>query len=166
MVHEKMFLVLQHRDELVNQNISKFKRINPNISTSVVNAEQKDWNGDAVFSMVQTLSRPNNLDNMKAMDMVVVDESHHVVADTYTRIINHAKEINDKVEIVGFTATPNRGDKKVYVKYSPIVLIKSRYQHSFVKVSLSPQKPTSSMWVYALNFKMFGKQWSILIWIK
>ena len=58
------------------------------------------------------------------------------------------------------------GIKKVYVKYSPIVLIKSRYQHSFVKVSLSPQKPTSSMWVYALNFKMFGKQWSILIWIK
>jgi len=49
---------------------------------------------------------------MKAMDMLVVDESHHVVADTYTRIINHAKQINDKVEIVGFTATPNRGDKK------------------------------------------------------
>ena len=105
-------LVLQHRDELVNQNMDKFKRINPNISTSIVNAEYKDWNGDAVFSMVQTLSRPNNLDNMKAMDMVVVDESHHVVADTYTRIIDHAKQINDKVEIVGFTATPNRGDKK------------------------------------------------------
>ena len=105
-------LVLQHRDELVNQNMDKFKRINPNILTSIVNAEEKDWNGDAVFSMVQTLSRPNNLDNMKAMDMLVVDESHHVVADTYTRIINHAKQINDKVEIVGFTATPNRGDKK------------------------------------------------------
>jgi len=105
-------LVLQHRDELVNQNMDKFKRINPNILTSIVNAEEKNWNGDAVFSMVQTLSRPNNLDNMKAMDMLVVDESHHVVADTYTRIINHAKQINDKVEIVGFTATPNRGDKK------------------------------------------------------
>ena len=59
-------LVLQHRDELVNQNMDKFKRINPNILTSVVNAEEKDWNGDAVFSMVQTLSRPNNLDNMMA----------------------------------------------------------------------------------------------------
>ena len=48
----KNVLVLQHRDELVNQNISKFQRINPNISTSIVNAEQKDWDGDAVFSMV------------------------------------------------------------------------------------------------------------------
>jgi len=105
-------LVLQHRDELVNQNIDKFHRVNPSISTSVVNAEQKNWEGDTVFSMVQTLSRPNNLENMKKIDMVVVDESHHVVADTYTRIINHAKEANENVEIVGFTATPNRGDKK------------------------------------------------------
>ena len=54
-------LVLQHRDELVNQNIDKFHRVNPSISTSVVNAEQKDWEGDTVFSMVQTLSRENNL---------------------------------------------------------------------------------------------------------
>ena len=108
----KNVLVLQHRDELVNQNMDKFKRVNPNISTSVVNAEAKDWSGDTVFSMVQTLSRPNNLQNMKPIDMVVVDESHHIVADTYLRIINHAKQTNENVEIVGFTATPNRGDKK------------------------------------------------------
>ena len=105
-------LVLQHRDELVNQNINKFKRINPNILTSIVNAEVKDWSGDTVFSMVQTLSRENNLNDMKTIDMLVVDESHHVVADTYMRIIELAKNKNDNVEIVGFTATPNRGDKK------------------------------------------------------
>ena len=105
-------LVLQHRDELVNQNINKFKRINPNILTSIVNAEVKDWSGDTVFSMVQTLSRENNLNDMKTIDMLVVDESHHVVADTYMRIIESAKNKNDNVEIVGFTATPNRGDKK------------------------------------------------------
>tara|TARA_R110002167_G_scaffold269877_1_gene476408 strand:- start:228 stop:1904 length:1677 start_codon:yes stop_codon:yes gene_type:complete len=105
-------LVLQHRDELVNQNMDKFKRVNPNISTSVVNAEQKDWEGETVFSMVQTLCRPNNLQNMKSIDMVVVDESHHVVADSYLRIINAAREVNKDVKVVGFTATPNRGDKK------------------------------------------------------
>jgi len=108
----KNVLVLQHRDELVSQNMTKFKKINENISTSVVNAEVKDWDADAVFSMVQTLSRLNNLENMKQLDLVVVDEAHHVAADTYQRIINKAKELNDKVEIVGFTATPNRGDKK------------------------------------------------------
>ena len=108
----KNVLVLQHRDELVNQNKQKFTKVNPNISTSIVNAQEKDWEGDTVFSMVQTLSRKDNLENMKPIDMVVVDESHHIVADTYLRIIKAAKEYNKNVKVVGFTATPNRGDKK------------------------------------------------------
>lgn len=108
----KNILILQHRDELVNQNMAKFHMVNENISTSVVNAEIKDWDADAVFSMVQTLSRLNNLDQMPKIDMVVIDEAHHVAADTYQRIIDKAKEMNSDVNIVGFTATPNRGDKK------------------------------------------------------
>jgi len=108
----KKVLVLQHRDELVRQNRSKFAKVNPKITTSVVDGSEKDWSGEAIFSMVQTLSRPNNLDNMCEFDMIIVDESHHAIAETYTRIINRVKEANESVEIVGFTATPNRGDKK------------------------------------------------------
>lgn len=108
----KNVLILQHRDELVNQNMSKFNLVNDSITTSTVNALSKDWEADAVFAMVQTLSRLNNLKDMPKVDMVVIDEAHHVAADTYQRIINKAKKNNDKVEIVGFTATPNRGDKK------------------------------------------------------
>tara|TARA_R110000782_G_scaffold7989_2_gene26466 strand:+ start:2667 stop:4346 length:1680 start_codon:yes stop_codon:yes gene_type:complete len=105
-------LVLQHRDELVSQNSKKFKLVNPSLKISEVNAAQKDWSGDAVFAMVQTLCREKNLDNMPKVDLIVVDEAHHTVADTYQRIINAAKEANEGVKIVGFTATPNRGDKK------------------------------------------------------
>ena len=108
----KKILVLQHRDELVGQNTNKFTRVNPKISTSVVDASEKNWSGNAVFSMVQTLSRPNNLANMSKIDMMVIDESHHAIADTYMRIIKKVKEANESVEIVGFTATPNRGDRK------------------------------------------------------
>ena len=105
-------LVLQHRDELVRQNKTKFSRVNPDITTSIVDGSEKDWSGSTIFSMVQTLSRENNLTNINHFDLVVVDESHHAVADTYMRIINKVKEANNSVEIVGFTATPNRGDKK------------------------------------------------------
>jgi len=105
-------LVLQHRDELVEQNMIKFSKINPDIKTSIVNGSVKDWDGQAVFSMVQTLSRDNNLAKRKKVDMVVIDESHHATAETYQKIINRVKEANNSVEIVGFTATPNRGDKK------------------------------------------------------
>ena len=108
----KKILFVQHRDELVGQNTNKFTRVNPKISTSVVDASEKNWSGNAVFSMVQTLSRPNNLANMSKIDMMVIDESHHAIADTYMRIIKKVKEANESVEIVGFTATPNRGDRK------------------------------------------------------
>ena len=104
-------LVLQHRDELVEQNMIKFSKINPDIKTSIVNGSVKDWDGEAVFSMVQTLSRDNNLAKRPKFDMVVViDESHHVAAETYQKVINAVRDDNEHSEIVGFTATPNRGD--------------------------------------------------------
>jgi len=108
----KDVLILQHRDELVSQNSTKFQRVNPELSTSYVNASQKNWSGDVVFAMVQTLSRGSNLAHMPKLDLIVVDEAHHTVAATYQSIIRAAKEANEGVQIVGFTATPNRGDKK------------------------------------------------------
>ena len=108
----KRILVLQHRDELVAQNREKFLRVNPNISTSIVNGAVKEWGGDTIFSMVQTMSRKNNLINRPKFDMIVVDESHHAAADTYLKVINAVKKDNENVEVVGFTATPNRGDGK------------------------------------------------------
>ncbi len=105
-------LILQHRDELVSQNSNKFHKVNLNLTSSFYNASQKDWSGNAVFAMVQTLSREKNLAQMPHVDMIVVDEAHHTIADTYQRIIKAAKEANEGVQVVGFTATPNRGDKK------------------------------------------------------
>jgi len=108
----KKILVMQHRDELVDQNKSKFERINPYITTSIVNGTVKDWKGGAVFSMVQTISRDKNLMDRPAFDMLVIDESHHAAANTYLKVIKAVKQDNPDAEIVGFTATPNRGDGK------------------------------------------------------
>ena len=108
----KKILVMQHRDELVDQNKSKFERINPYITTSIVNGSVKNWDGNTIFSMVQTISRERNLRDRPKFDMIVVDESHHAAADTYLKVINAVKEDNPDAEIVGFTATPNRGDGK------------------------------------------------------
>ena len=49
--------ILAHRDELTGQNLSKFARVNPGVSTSVFDAKDKSWSGRATFAMVQTLSR-------------------------------------------------------------------------------------------------------------
>ena len=62
--------------------------------------------------MVQTLARPANLDTIPSVDLCIIDEAHHAAAPTYKSIIARVKDRNPKSLLVGFTATPNRGDKK------------------------------------------------------
>jgi len=49
-------LVLQHTDELIEQNRAAIGKIT-GLATSVVKAEQDDWSGRVVFGSVQTLAR-------------------------------------------------------------------------------------------------------------
>jgi len=104
--------VLAHRDELTDQNRTKFARVNPVLTTSVVDAGGKSWQGQVTFAMVPTLARAANLDGMPALDLLVIDEAHHAAADSYRRIIDRALSRNPQCRIFGVTATPNRGDGK------------------------------------------------------
>jgi superfamily II DNA or RNA helicase len=103
--------VLAHRDELTAQNRTKFGRVAPAIETSVVDAGQKSWLGQVTFAMVPTLTRAGNLEAMPALDLLVIDEAHHAVADSYRRIVERALSLNPACRVYGVTATPNRGDK-------------------------------------------------------
>ncbi|MFK7973667.1 MAG: DEAD/DEAH box helicase family protein [Rickettsiaceae bacterium] len=104
-------LVLAHRNELISQNREKFLKIYQGASTSVVNAAKKDWSGQVVFAMEQTLTRYNNLSDMPNIDLLIIDEAHHAPADGYVRIIKKAQSLNEDALLFGVTATPNRGDK-------------------------------------------------------
>lgn len=132
----KRILVLQHRDELVDQNRIKFGKVNPYITTSIVNGTVKEWDGSAVFSMVQTLSRDNNLKHRPKFDMVVIDESHHAVAATYRKVIDAVRKDNPDAEVVGFTATPNRGDGKglrdVFTNYAHQIELSTLIREGFL----------------------------------
>ncbi|MFP5213956.1 MAG: DEAD/DEAH box helicase, partial [Acidobacteriota bacterium] len=103
-------LVLQHRDELVSQNLTKFQKVNPGLSVSLFTASTKSWRGKAIFGMVQTLSRGSNLDGIPRLDLMIVDEAHHVAASSYRKIIDAVRAVNPSCMIAGFTATPARGD--------------------------------------------------------
>ena len=104
--------VLAHRDELTSQNAAKFSRLNPNLSTSIVDAKEKSWSGRAIFAMVPTLTRESNLGAMPPLDLLVIDEAHHAAAASYRRIIDATLNLNPECHIYGVTATPGRGDKK------------------------------------------------------
>lgn len=104
--------VLAHRDEITAQNIDQFLKINPGASVSIVDAKGKSWTGQTTFAMVQTLARENNLAQIPALDLLVVDEAHHAQAASYRRIIDVARARNPGLKLLGVTATPNRGDGK------------------------------------------------------
>jgi len=103
-------LVLQHRDELVSQNMGKFQRMAPSRSVSTFDASTKSWRGDTTFAMVQSLTR--HLETIPPLDLILQDEAHHLPAETFGRIIAAAREKNPGVWLSGWTATPGRADKK------------------------------------------------------
>jgi DNA repair protein RadD len=53
----------------------------------------------------------DNLQLMPNIDLLVVDEAHHITADSYIKIIKQVITNNRSAKIFGLTATPTRGDK-------------------------------------------------------
>lgn len=102
-------LVLVHRNEIHNQNLSKFKQVAPSIATSEIVANRKSIHGLVHFGMVQTVL--NMIDQLPAFDLIVIDEAHHSMASSYLKIIDSNKAKTNEQYILGVSATPNRGDK-------------------------------------------------------
>lgn len=105
-------MILQNREELIFQNRQKFHLINPNRSSSIVGLGTKDYSGDTIFGMAQTLGLNGNMSDMPRLDALVIDECHFVRAETFQRIVNAVRNKNPDCLIAGFTATGARGDKR------------------------------------------------------
>lgn len=104
-------LVLQHRDELVDQNRKTYHKLNRGARSDLFTADRKRWEiGGATFAMAQTLAR--NLERIPPIDVAFIDEAHHVASAGYMNIIRTLREQNPDIAILGLTATPNRGDKR------------------------------------------------------
>ena len=97
-------LILVHRTELIEQ-ISDELGIEYNLAHGIIqsgNRERKKY--PIQVASVPTLSRRLDTWTDKEFDFIIVDEAHHVTADSYQKIIRafpHAK-------LLGVTATPVR----------------------------------------------------------
>jgi DNA repair protein RadD len=126
--HGSKVLVLQHRDELLNQNRAKMAKVVPGVRASIFNAEHKSWAGDVVFASEPTLRRQANVERMPEFGLAVIDEVHHVAAPGYQRIITGLREANPATHLFGTTATIVRGDKatlkSIFTNVADVVGIK------------------------------------------
>ncbi|MBI5014564.1 MAG: DEAD/DEAH box helicase [Deltaproteobacteria bacterium] len=114
---KKRMLVLAHREELLDQARDKILRANPELSVDVEQAGRHAGpESDVVVASVPTLGRAGS-GRIGRLDpdqfyLIVVDEAHHATAETYRRTLEHfgVFEPDTKRLLVGFTATPKRGD--------------------------------------------------------
>ena len=102
-------LILAHRGELLEQAADKILTA-CGLGCAVEKAEKSclgSWFRITVGS-VQTLMRESRLAKFSPdyFNMIIIDEAHHAVSDSYQKILNHFKQ----AFVLGVTATPDRGD--------------------------------------------------------
>ena len=102
-------LFLAHRKEILTQAISTYKGILRDNNFGELWVDGIEPNSyEYVFASIQTLK--NRLDKLdlspEYFDFIVIDECHHLTANSYRGIINYFKP---KV-LLGLTATPERMD--------------------------------------------------------
>lgn len=95
-------LILSHREELVEQPRKYF-----NCSYGIERASNHSGGEEVVSASVQTMSRRMDRFDPVEFDTIICDEAHHAAARTYRDIFEYFRPRL----LVGFTATPNRGDK-------------------------------------------------------
>ena len=102
-------LILVHRDELVRQAVAKVREVWPDALVGIVKASENDVRHQVVVASVQTLARPKRIAQLLApftdeqtllgkaapFDLVVVDEAHHAVADSYGLVLDAVRAGHD-----------------------------------------------------------------------
>jgi superfamily II DNA or RNA helicase len=101
-------LFVAHREEILEQALSTFRRIRPSATLGRYMGQQRDADAAILFASVQTLSRKEHLEQFASghFDYIVVDEFHHAESPTYRRIL---ERFTPKF-LLGLTATPERTD--------------------------------------------------------
>jgi superfamily II DNA or RNA helicase len=106
-------IVLVHRDELVQQTVEKLAMVAPGLAVGVVKAERNACGAPVVVASVQTVCRPQRLQQLgRDFSLVVVDEGHHATAASYRAVLTYVGSFDpDGPLTVGYTATPERADR-------------------------------------------------------
>ncbi|GED32375.1 DEAD/DEAH box helicase [Brevibacillus centrosporus] len=107
----KKSLFIAHRDELVRQAASKLLQVWPEADVGIIKGQENEVEKQIISCSVQSLV--NRMDQIKeTVHLIIIDECHHAVSPTYTKVIDYFLEKNPDLLIVGVTATPDRTDGK------------------------------------------------------
>ena len=121
-------LMISHRREIIHQTAKTVEQVT-GIQPGIVMGKENEIAADTIIASIQSLARRSRLLQLpEDVDLIVIDEAHHIAANTYKRLlyrygvidkftcgINNAKGItpvfSEDRELLGVTATPNRTDE-------------------------------------------------------
>jgi ATP-dependent helicase IRC3 len=108
-------LVVAHRDELITQLVEKMRAQNPDAIVGVEKADESAAEDCTIIvATVQTLTGARLTRFVtkfgRRIALFVIDEAHHAAAPTYRAIVDKIVLKRPDAIVIGFTATPNRGD--------------------------------------------------------
>lgn len=153
-------LVLAHRGELLEQAADKLAK-STGLGTATEKAEQTSLGSwfRVVVGSVQTLQREKRLKQFPHdyFDKIIIDEAHHCISDGYQKVL----EYFDTAQVLGVTATPDRGDMKnlgsyfesLAYQYSLPKAIKEGYLSPIKALTIPIQLDLSSVGQQSGDFK-------------
>ena len=111
----KKVLVLAHREELLDQAADKMMKFHGVDFTLIKSGKEYDESKMFQIGSVQSLCKEDRLNKFDKdyYGLIIVDEAHHCMADTYQVIFKYFKS----AKVLGVTATPNRSDGKKLAKF-------------------------------------------------
>lgn len=109
-------LIMAHRGELLDQAADKLRQASG--LDSVLEKAESSCLGSflpVTVGSVQSLAQEKRLARFPNdyFQDIIVDEAHHCLSDSYKRVLEHFPDAN----VLGVTATPDRGDKKDLGEY-------------------------------------------------
>lgn len=106
---ERRVLAFVHRREIIDQLAGHVRRAT-GLEPAIECARQREANGETPVVVGSVPSLVRRLDRLAPdrFDLLIADEAHHGISDTWSTLLGHFAD----AKVLGFTATPNRGDEK------------------------------------------------------
>jgi len=102
-------LFLVHTKELLYQAKEQMEKWTGGRVGVLGDSNKPEYGDQIVVATVQAMSRAAHTYLQDHFGTLIIDEAHHSVASTYKRVLEHFAFFCD---VVGITATPDRGDRK------------------------------------------------------
>lgn len=119
----KKLLYIVHESSILEKSLETFKNVfGDRVSYGLYAGGKKDIDTDFLFATNISMVNSLELFSKEEFDYIIIDECHHVIGETYMKIIDYFKP----QFLLGLTATPERMDGEdifsVFDKNVPFVL--------------------------------------------